>query len=650
MSAHIDQQPISAPPSDLSRVWFWARVAGARLRFVAILGIIGLIITQWDLLVAKYEKYVRPATAAAVSGDHEYFCPMHPTVIRETNAEKCPICFMPLSKRKKGEPNDDVLEAGTISRVQLSPYRILLAGVQTHTVAYQPLRKEISTVGSVEFDERALRHVAARVKGRIDKLFVNQTGQLVAKGDPLASLYSPDLVVTVQNLLDARQSNNRDLEQNARERLRRWGIDDPQIEEVVKTGKPITTLTVRSPIDGHVTRKYQREGQYVEEGGPLYDVADVTTVWVQAQLYEEDIAFLPTGSHDPKAANRRLAVTATARAFPGRTFEGMLTFLYPHIDPESRTLTVRFEVDNADHELRPGMTATVTLSLAADEMAPSPASKRLIRTGKTVLAVPESSVIDTGRQTVVYRQYLPGTYDGVLVELGARMTGPAGEVFYPVLKGLAAGDTVVTAGSFLIDAETRLNPALGSLYGNGTKSGAGSTVRPSTPEAGDAKIVAALAKLSAADRVLAVAQRTCPIIANSRLGSMGVPIKLTLDGQTVFVCCKGCVSAAKEAPAATAARAAELRSGASMAVPTPEAKIRTNLDALLPADRALAEGQRLCPVTDLPLGSMGKPGKVMANGRPVFVCCASCDEDVRAKPTAMLDKIDRLKNSPQPKK
>ena len=129
-----------------------------------------------------------------------------------------------------------------------------------------------------------------------------------------------------------------------------------------------------------------------------------------------------------------------------------------------------------------------------------------------------------------------------------------------------------------------------------------------------------------------------------------MPIKLTLDGQTVFVCCKGCVSAAKEAPAATAARAAELRSGAPMAVPTPEAKIRTNLDALLPADRALAEGQRLCPVTDLPLGSMGKPGKVMANGRPVFVCCASCDEDVRAKPTAMLDKIDRLKNSPQPKK
>src|SRR5262249_46378239 len=150
--------------------------------------------------------------------DHEYFCPMHPSIVRETNKEKCPICFMPLSKRRKGEASDDAVPAGAVSRVQLSPYRVVLAGVRTLPVEYHPLTKEIATVGTVEFDERGLRAVPARVKGRIDKLYVNQTGQMVNKGDPLALLYSPDLVVTVQNLLDARTGGNKDLEKIARDR------------------------------------------------------------------------------------------------------------------------------------------------------------------------------------------------------------------------------------------------------------------------------------------------------------------------------------------------------------------------------------------------------------------------------------------------
>src|SRR5205823_8250065 len=132
----------------------------ARLRFLLILGLIGLAITRWDWLVARYEKAHRPADAPGeATGDVEYYCPMHPTVVRDNNKEKCPICFMPLSKRKKGEASDEALPAGVTSRVQLSPYRVVLAGVQTVSVAYVPLTKEITTVGTVEFNERGLKTV-----------------------------------------------------------------------------------------------------------------------------------------------------------------------------------------------------------------------------------------------------------------------------------------------------------------------------------------------------------------------------------------------------------------------------------------------------------------------------------------------------------
>jgi RND family efflux transporter MFP subunit len=539
-------------------------VALARLRFLVILGAIGLVIVKWDELTARYEQWTRPAEADAADPDHEYFCPMHPQIVRPDNKEKCPICSMPLSKRTKGEPTDDALPAGVVTRVQLSPYRVVLAGVRTVPVEFQPLAKEIATVGTVEFDERGQRAVAARVKGRIDKLFVNQTGQTVNRGDPLALLYSPDLVVAVQNLLDARTSANTTLEKIARDRLTLWGIDDAEIESIVKAGKPITQLTIRSPISGHVLKKYAREGQYVEEGGPLYDVADLSSVWVQAQLYEDDLAFLPAGAHDPKTGRPAdpIRVTATVRSFPGRMFRGTLTFLFPHVDPETRTLTVRFELPNQDHELRPGMSASVTLNLTPRQVAATPVGAKWLTQAGNVLAVPEGCVIDTGRQKLVYRESGPNAYDGVLVELGPRMTGPGGGVYYPVLSGLAAGDKVVAAGSFLIDAETRLNPALGSVYiGGGESRKESALVRPSTPDDQAAVIAGNLAKLSPEDRRLVDEQKTCPILTGTRLGSMGVPVKVILDGRPVFVCCKVCVGDARKDPAETLRTVERLKAG-----------------------------------------------------------------------------------------
>ena len=582
---------------------------------------------------------------------------MHPSIVRDDNKEKCPICFMPLSKRKKGEKSDATLPAGTVARVQLSPYRVALAGVNTAPVEYRSLGRNLTTVGTVEFDERRLKAVSARVKGRIDKLHVNQTGQMVHFNDPLAELYSPDLVVTVQNLLDARTANNAGFEAVARDRLKLWGIDDKQVEEIAKAGKPVTHLTIRSPIDGHVLKKFVREGQYVEEGGALFDVADLSTVWVQAQLYEDDIAFLPSGGHDPKTGKPDfdLKVTAATRAFPGRPFEGTLSFLFPHVDSETRTLTVRFEVPNKNHELRPGMSATVTLTLDHGLLMKTPAGARLRTRDGKILAVPETSLIDTGDRKIVYRQSLPDTFDGIAVELGAKLQEAGGAAFYPVLAGLAEGDRVVTAGSFLIDAETRLNPALGSIYIGGSTSRQGSTaIRPTTPEDRDAKVVAAMAQLSTEDRKLAESQVWCPV-QKDRLGLMGPPVKLTLEGRTLFICCKECRKEAEANPAEMFGRVEELKRTRVLGAPpsaglTPEklAQIRENLNVFPPEARKLAVAQRLCPVTGKAIGSMPKPVRFdLKNGRWVFLCCASCDTAALADPELMPKKVEEFKKLPR---
>ncbi|MBM3994003.1 MAG: efflux RND transporter periplasmic adaptor subunit [Planctomycetes bacterium] len=598
------------PPDDLGfwgKAWWWfdflILVKLARLRFIAILLVIGVIIVKWDLLTAYYDKWTRPGSARTASADFEFFCPMHPTVVRDNAKEKCPICFMPLSKRKKGDSTEEALPPGIVNRVQLSPYRVVLAGIETWPVAYLSLSKEIATVGFVEFNEAEMKQVAARVKGRLDKLFVDKTGQFVHANEELASLYSPELVVTVQNLLDAaKPTGNPTLLQNAKDRLKLWGISDDQVMKIIDTGKANTHLKIRSPIKGHVLKKYVKEGQYVDEGTPLYDIVDISKVWIQGQVYEDDMIFLPPQSAFHKDGDRpKLPVMAFTRANPNDKFEGNLTFIHPHVDQDTRTVVVRFEIPNPDHKLRPGTSATIKLkvepkqvelfrrSLADDWLADAagdgisqawqapfrPASFQPLWRHWTrmstleqglLLAIPESAVIDTGNLTIVYREVAAGEYEGVRVELGPRLVGADDKHYFPVLRGLELGDRIVTAGSFLLDAETRLNPAAGSIYfggGSAGKSAGASSVRPSTPEDLEAKIAAALAKLSEPDRKLADAQKYCPILKGSPLGSMGAPTKLTILGQPIYVCCAGCEKGARVNPQRTLDEVARLKAKAA---------------------------------------------------------------------------------------
>jgi hypothetical protein len=270
------------------------------------------------------------------------------------------------------------------------------------------------------------------------------------------------------------------------------------------------------------------------------------------------------------------------------------------------------------------------------------------------LAIPEGAVIDTGRQKIVYKETSPGVFDGVAVELGPRCGA-----YYPVLGGLTSGEHVAAAGSFLIDAETRLNPAAGSIYltGMGSKGAQGPTsVQPSQAIDDDAVIRSNRSKLNAKDRQLVEAQDFCPINADTRLGAMGVPHKILLKGQPVFLCCEGCESKARKKPDETLVKVKKLlekRKGPAslnaLAAPKPaddedEAEIRAARDKLDPKDRELADAQDYCVIlNDSRLGSMGKPVAIDLRGKRVLLCCKGCEAKARANPSLALSKQQELK-------
>jgi RND family efflux transporter MFP subunit len=549
-------------------MWQVLKTIQARLRFIVILAAVGAVILYWDTLKAHYEKWTRPILGeeSAASSDSEYWCPMHATIVREKPGN-CPICGMPLSKRKKSaETGEEALPPG-VSRVTETPYRIAAAGIQTVAVDYQPLSKEITAVGTVEFDERKLIRISVQPggKSRIDKLYVNVTGQTIQEGEPLVDLYCPELVTTVQNLLDSRRPEDKEVH---RDRLRLWGIANDQIAEMERTKKPATRVTIRAPIGTtpgsmwHVIKKYALKGEYVEEGSRLFDLADLSTVWIEAQVYEDDIAFLKEG----------LPVRAVAKAFPNREFKGKVAFIHPHMDASTRTLRVRFDIENPRHELDPGMYAMVTLQVPATQLdlLPPDADEKQKQSYQKglVLAVPERAVIDTGNSKVVYREAELDVFEGVEVQLGPRCGG-----FYPVIKGLKAGDRVVAAGSFLIDAETRLTAGASSTYfgaSGGPKGGdrhSTTSPRPSSTRTEDAKVKTNLGKLDAEDRSVAEAQGYCPILQHNRLGSMGKPVKIMVKGQPVFLCCDGCNEKALANPDQTLAQVKKMKAKAKAASP-----------------------------------------------------------------------------------
>ncbi|MBA3312295.1 MAG: efflux RND transporter periplasmic adaptor subunit [Planctomycetaceae bacterium] len=626
-------KPIAPKSGRWSTFKFVFQALEVRLRFIGILVAIGLLFGYWDTLRNYWDKWTRPANAAvALSSGTEFYCPMDPQVVRDSlepdgSIPNCPICGMPLSKRKKGE--QPALPAGVVGRVQLSPERVEMAGVATASVGYQPLVREVRTVGYVTYDESKLSEVTTRVGGYVEKLFVNETFATVSNGDKLAEVYSPELYQAAQELVLLRGGKQFDaLINGAHEKLRLLGIGESEIDHIWKTGKTDSRLVIRSPQTGHVIKKNVVEGARIEPGQVLFELADLTTVWIEADVYEKDLAALHEGQN----------ISATVDAYPSRVFEGTVALIHPHLERSTRTNRVRFEVKNTDHQLRPGMYASVRLAtpvaetepfrteIAKRQTAPVGGDKAALIawqrncpvTGlplgsmgepvsvtakgqelflccsgcvddiqKTpdrylakltppprdeVLTVPQTAVIDTGERQVVYIERTPGVFEGVVVTLGPRV----GDQF-PVLAGLQPGDKVATAGSFLIDAETRLNPAAASAY-------FGATGGPASSAGGSVQ----------------------------RADEGGASVKPPAKDATNKV-------------AATTLNADQL----------------AEIAKLPPADQKVAKVQKLCPVTELPLGSMGVPLKKTVAGETVFLCCASCEAKLKAEPQKYLDKIYR---------
>jgi Cu(I)/Ag(I) efflux system membrane fusion protein len=503
------------------------KVVELRLRFIALMAMTGFLFAYWDDLWNRYEKWARPATTAhAVALGVEFYCPMHPQVV-QNEPGSCPICGMTLARRQKGEKTP--LPAGVTARVELAPFRVAQAGIQTAVVDYAPLTQSLTTVGYVAFDERRIASIVSKVPGksRVETLYVNFTGEDVEAGDRLAELYSPELNQAIQELestsqragqsvqpqndvVRSLQADWREMARASAEKLKRWGITQAQIDEILTKRKRDFKFTILSPIGGHVFKKNVVQGQEVPEGYPMFEVVNLGTVWVQAQVYEHQLGLVHEGG----------AVEATVEAFAGQVFPGKVEFIQPHLDPSTRTVEVRYALENPGHQLRPGIFATVTLKTpvaetpafraqATSSHAAAPRVRRASLTAREqkicpvtaaglgsmgapisvqvdgrqvwtccpacppkltaeparylarleasprdeVLSVPESAVIDTGRRKVVYVEREPGVFEGRQVVLGPR-TGDR----YPVLEGLAPGEKVAAAGAFLIDAESRLNP------------------------------------------------------------------------------------------------------------------------------------------------------------------------------------------------
>jgi Cu(I)/Ag(I) efflux system membrane fusion protein len=384
-----------------------------------------------DRQVEPHESAASKASPGEI--DH-YTCSMHPSV-KQKGPGKCPICGMTLVPVTKEQQEQGV--------VMIDDARRQLIGVRTGTVVAGSMRRSFRAVGQITYDESKLTDVNLKVQGFITKLFVSRTGQKVSTGQPLLSLYSPELYNAQQDFLLATKgartattpsegttSSNRNelFGRAARQRLHLLGLSDGQIESIEKSGVPMENVTISSPASGFVIEKGVVEGASVDPGMRIFRIAALSKVWVEADVYEGDVGHVRVGQN----------AKVTLDYLPGRSYEAKVAYLYPYLDPKNRTLRVRVELSNKQLELLPGMYASVELSVDAEPR----------------LQVPAAAVVYTGPRRLVFLDLGQGRFRPQEIQVGLQADG-----MYEVLEGLHAGDVVATSGVFLIAAEARISTA-----------------------------------------------------------------------------------------------------------------------------------------------------------------------------------------------
>ena len=354
-------------------------------------------------------------------------------------------------------------EPASPNQVRISTEKIQKLGVRTEAAAMRMLGKTVRAAGRIEPDERRVFAVTAKFEGYVERLHVNATGQPVAKGQPLFEAYSPELVsaqreyaIAMQGLEAMKdagaeaQLGMRQLADSSLARLRNWDLSPAQVTALMKSGQPQRTISFPSPVSGVVSEKKALQGMRFMPGEMLYQVTDLSSVWVIADLSEQDIGLVKSGA--------KARVTTTA--YPNEAFEGRITYIYPTLKAETRSIPVRVEMANPGQKLKPAMFAQVEVTVGGK--AP-------------VLTVPDSAVIDTGTRRIVLVQVKEGRFEPREVDIGGR-----GENYVEILKGVKDGERVVVAANFLIDAESNLKAVVG---GFGSHAGHGSPAKGADPAA-----------------------------------------------------------------------------------------------------------------------------------------------------------------------
>jgi Cu(I)/Ag(I) efflux system membrane fusion protein len=327
-----------------------------------------------------------------------------------------------------------------LAEVVLSPEQQVLANVATAPVSRRALRRDLAMVGQVTYDESRQAMVTARVEGRLDHLYVSTTGARITRGQPMAEVYSPDLAATVQedraSLAAVRAASgasfgdlaagSRTILDASRQRLRLWGLSQAQISGLERGSKPTVNLPLLAPRSGIVIKKMVEAGQYVHVGDPLYEIADLSTVWVLADVFQGRMAQVHVGQ----------SVAVTTPTYVGKTFIGKVTFVYPFLTAETRTVKLRIALPNSAGLLKPDMYVTADLMDTASD---------------ATLAIPATAVLDAGERKVVFVEVRSGVFRPREVMLGAKVGGD-----YPVTGGLKAGERVATSGGFLLDANSQI--------------------------------------------------------------------------------------------------------------------------------------------------------------------------------------------------
>ena len=386
--------------------------------------VIGLILGAWIFSDSSNEKASPTAnTQADTQKKQIWTCSMHPQ-IHQDGPGQCPICGMDLIPLKQDDHNNQP----DPNAVTLSDDAIKLAQIQTYKVAEAIPGQSVSLSGTVEPDERRSEKLTARFSGRIEKLYINFTGQKVFKGQKIAEIYSPELITAQRELQDAAQYKDQQpaLYQAARHKLELWDLTPAQIDNLEQMNGSASRFPILSPVSGFVQKRAVAEGNYVKQGQSLFDITPLNRVWIMLDAYESDL-------HSIRKGDR---VSFTIDAISGKTFTAKVDYVDPFVNPNTRVAKVRVEFSNSNLQLKPGMFVNATIQTRSGD--------------KARLLIPKTAVLWTGRRSVVY---VKNGNDFAYREI---ILGPESGDYYVVVSGLQAGDEIVKNGIFKVDASAQL--------------------------------------------------------------------------------------------------------------------------------------------------------------------------------------------------